>query len=81
MLPCWRVDVRHERNSGRLGHIRSRPITLTEAWHLQRHYEGHGHEATIECLEDLVALHKRIIAGELTENAARSIGRQRGYDL
>ena len=81
MLPCWKVDVRHERNNGRLGHFESRPITLTEAWKLERKYRATGTPVSIVCLEDLVTLHKAIIRGQLSEKEARLQAIRLGYDI
>jgi hypothetical protein len=53
---CWIVVVRYTRDggTGELGGvIRSVPLTLTEAWAKIREFRGH--EAVIECDEELLA--------------------------
>lgn len=81
MLPCWIVDVRHERRSGHLGHFKSRPVTLTEARRLAREYQGLGHPTTIRCVEELATLHRAMIRGELNRNEAVIGARDLGYDV
>jgi hypothetical protein len=81
ILPCWVVDVRHERNSGALGHFRSKPLTLTQARRVLREYEQTGTPASIRCIEELAALHRLTIRGELGRHEAVDCARNLGYDV
>jgi hypothetical protein len=80
-IPCWYVDVRHERRNGRLGHFKSRPITWTEARKLARYYQAHGHAAHVECVEVLVALHKSVITGDMSRAQAIKEAQSLGYEV
>jgi hypothetical protein len=80
-LPCWIVDVRHERNSGRLGHFRSRPMSWTDARRLLAQYEATGTPAKLECIEELAALHRLMIQKQLTYNQALREALHLGYEL
>ncbi len=81
LLPCWRVDVRHKRISGVRGHFRSRPMTWTEARELHAEYASTGTQVSIECIEELAALHRKVIANEYSYEYACEIGRQLGYEV
>ena len=81
MFPCWRVDVRHERNSGAIGHFRSRPVTLTEARQIHAQYAATGTPVQIECIDELATLHRQIVAKELNYEQACDIAREIGYDV
>jgi hypothetical protein len=81
VLPCWVVDVRHERNSGRLGHFRSRPLTFTEARRIARTYEATGTPATLRCVEELAELHRFMIQGVLGWREAVGAAKSLGYDV
>ncbi len=81
LLPCWVVDVRHERNNGRLGHFTSTPMTLTAARRLLAEYHATGTPAAIECLEDLATLHRAMIAGQLSYDEALDEAERLGYAI
>ena len=81
VLPCWVVDVRHERNSGRLGHFRSKPLTLTAARKVLLRYEATGTPASLRCVEELAHLHRLTIRGELGWDEAIDCARNLGYDV
>jgi hypothetical protein len=81
ILPCWVVDVRHERNSGVLGHFESKPLTLTEARTVLREYEETGTTAALRCIEDLAKLHRLMIRGALGRAEAVGAARALGYDV
>ncbi len=75
------VDIRHERNSGRLGHFRSRVMTFTAARRLLAEYHATGHQGSLECIEDLAALHRAMIRGELAYDEAIDEAEDLGYDM
>lgn len=77
-LPCWRVVVRHERRNGALGFFRSSPLTYTQARRELVGYERCGHHCYLDEDEDMVGLHRRVLAGELTVAHAREIAREQG---
>lgn len=81
LIPCWVVDVRHERESGRLGHFRSRPMTLTEARRLAAEYEATGTPVALSCVEDLAHLHRAHIRGELGYDEVLLAARDLGWEL
>jgi hypothetical protein len=81
VLPCWLVDVRHERRSGKLGHFVSTPLTLTQAWRLLRKYEATGTPASLRCIEDLAHLHRLMIRGELGRAEAIKCAKNLGYNV
>ncbi len=81
LFPCWDVDVRHERNSGRLGHFRSKPVTLTQARRIKARYDATGTPASIQCIEELAHLHRLMIRGELGRAEAVKAARDLGYDV
>ena len=81
ILPCWVVDVRHERRSGRLGHFRSRPLTLTKARRVLSEYEQTGTPAELRCVEELAHLHRLTIRGDLGRAEAVVAARNLGYDV
>lgn len=80
-FPCWIVDVRHERNSGALGHFRSRPVTFTEARKLAAEYQATGTPASLRCVEELAQLHRLLIARKLGWREAVHSARALGYDV
>lgn len=80
-FPCWIVDVRHERNSGVLGHFTSRPVSWTEAKSIARYHESTGTPVSLRCIDELTKLHLEIIHGEIDHEKAVKLGRKLGYDI
>jgi len=81
LLPCWIVDVRHERYNGRLGHFTTLPMTWTAARRVHATFLATGTPATIRCLEDMATLHRAIIAGELSYDEALDEAERLGYKM
>lgn len=56
-IRCWIVCVKYARNGGVGigGEMRSVPMTLSDAWAEIAKYVATGHEAVIECDEQLLA--------------------------
>jgi hypothetical protein len=79
ILPCWRVDARAPRESGVLGHFRSRPLSYTAARSLVYEFEATGTPVTMEPIEELMDLNRQIIRGTITPTEAISMARSRGF--
>ena len=58
---CWRVVVRHKRESGVMGYFRSRLMSWTEAKKVLNDYRRTGHRCYIEEDKGAVAMHIRAI--------------------
>lgn len=81
LLPCWIVDVRHQRYNGRLGHFTTHPLTWTKARRVLATFHATGTPAKILCLEDLVTLHLAIVTGELSYDEALDEAERLGYKM
>lgn len=78
MIPCWRIEVRHERMSGALGKFLSRPLTYSEAIRRMREYERTGHPTRLVEIKEMTELSRLVARRELYEGAAMETARMRG---
>jgi len=78
MIPCWRIEVRHERMSGALGKFLSRPLTYTEAIRRMRDYERTGHPVRLVEIPEMTELSRLVARRELYEGAAMESAKQQG---
>jgi hypothetical protein len=67
---CWRVVVKHRRESGRIGAFKSKLMSFTDARCAMLDYERTGHDVQLECDEELAAKHRRIIAADKADRLA-----------